>query len=337
MVGVAGIARAGGAVSGERDVPGVVAGYLSRVGRARLLGREEEVELGRRVRAGDRGARGRLAGANLRLVVSVAKRYRGKGLPFEDLIQEGNVGLMRAVDGFDPEMGNRFATYATWWIRQAVGRALSDKARVIRVPAHVSERLWKVSRARAELSLETAGAPGEEQIARRLGWEPREVRSVLESFADVGSLEAPISRGDGAAEDGDAADLVPDERLRDPADSAILRMESGRIPTALDGLPGRARRVIVRRYGLDGAEPATLAQLGEELGLTRERVRQLQREAEGDLKRRLSGGQTRRLGTTNSTTPGRRRQVLAHAPAEDRAVWRRPSHPRPSTSLAKSI
>ncbi|MGH3088608.1 MAG: sigma-70 family RNA polymerase sigma factor [Rubrobacteraceae bacterium] len=272
--------------------PELIAGYLSRIGRGRLLSHEEEVELGRRVVAGDGEARRRMVEGNLRLVVAVAKRYRGMGLPFEDLIQEGNLGLMRAVDGFDPEMGHRFATYATWWIRQSIGRALSDKSRVIRVPAYVSEKLWKVSRTRTELSSELGEEPTEEQVARRLGWEPEEVRRVLEAFPDVVSLDLPLSPEDGAS----VEDLIKDESSSDPSDSAISRVESFRLRRDLNKLPDRARRVIVGRYGLNGGEPATLAQLGRELGLTRERVRQLQRETERSLKIR-SGARTRAMAS----------------------------------------
>lgn len=287
----AGTAFGGGGFSGEGAAPDLIAGYLSRIGRGRLLSREEEVELGRRALAGDEDARRRMIEGNLRLVVSVAKKYRGMGLPFEDLIQEGNLGLMRAVDGFDPEMGNRFATYATWWIRQSIGRALSNKSRTIRVPAYVSEKLWKVSRTRTELSLELGGEPTEEQVARRLGWEPEEVRRVLEAFPDIVSLDLPLSTEDGSS----VEDLIEDESSPDPADTAIIRVESSRLRKDLRRLPDRGRRVISARYGLNGGEPATLSQLSRELGLTRERVRQLQRETEHSLKRGMRSGTRTRV------------------------------------------
>ena len=280
--------------SRSEEAPELLAGYLGRIGRDRLLTPEEELDLGRQARAGDVRALARVIEKNLRLVVSVAKRYRSKRFPFEDLIQEGTLDLMRAVDGFDPERGNRFATYATWWIGQAIGRALSDKARAIRIPAYVSERQWKVSRARAELSAEIGENLDEEQVSQRLGWKTEEVTSVLEAFVDVGSLESLVSSENVTG----MADLIEDERSLDPADSAIERIDSEKIRRDISGLSERLRRVIVRRYGLQGGEPATLAELGRELGLTRERVRQPQREAEVYLKRNLVRGQIRRVSGT---------------------------------------
>ena len=234
--------------SHEGEAPELLAAYLKRIGRGRLLAKEEELTLARQARAGDEDTRRRLVEKNLRLVVSVAKRYRGMGLPFEELIQEGNIGLMTAVERFDPEMGDRFSTYATWWVRQAIGRAIADKGRVVRLPVHAGEKARKTARVRNALSAQLGREPTYEEVASEL----------RESVEDEGASEMP--------------------------DGVIRQMENARLIEAIEGITDRERHVLVRRYGLDGRESATLAELGEELGTTRERVRQLQRNAE----RRLS-------------------------------------------------
>jgi RNA polymerase primary sigma factor len=234
--------------SHEGEAPELLAAYLKRIGRGRLLAKEEELTLARQARAGDEDTRRRLVEKNLRLVVSVAKRYRGMGLPFEELIQEGNIGLMTAVERFDPEMGDRFSTYATWWVRQAIGRAIADKGRVVRLPVHAGEKARKTARVRNALSAQLGREPTYEEVAS-------ELREFVE---DEGASEMP--------------------------DGVIRQMENARLIEAIEGITDRERHVLVRRYGLDGRESATLAELGEELGTTRERVRQLQRNAE----RRLS-------------------------------------------------
>src|SRR3954468_13890280 len=176
----------------EGETPTLLAGYLRRIGRGKLLTREQELDLGRRAKTGDERARACLIEKNLRLVVSVAKRYRGMGLPFEDLIQEGNIGLMKAVERFDPERGHRFSTYATWWIRQAIGRAISDKGRTIRLPATTGGKARKAARTRNELSAQFGREPTDEEVATSLGWTAREVRAVIGVLPDVTSLDRSV-------------------------------------------------------------------------------------------------------------------------------------------------
>jgi len=265
----------------EYETPTLLAGYLDRIGKGKLLTPLQERELSRRAKAGDGRARQRLIEKNLRLVVSVAKKYRGYGLPFEDLIQEGNIGLMKAVDKFDPEKGFRFSTYVTWWIRQAVGRALSDKGRTIRLPVHMGEKMRKVDRVASELSAELGREPTEGELVERLDWTVEQVRDVKGTKPDAASLSKPVSSQDGSSR---LEDLILDETLCDVLDAVIEEIEVAWLREAIGRLPQKARYVLVRRYGLDDRDPATLAELAAELKLSRERVRQLQREAEFLLK-----------------------------------------------------
>jgi RNA polymerase primary sigma factor len=272
-----------GASSHEQgyETPELLAGYLDRIGKERLPTPREERELSRRANAGDKKARQRLIEKNLRLVVSVAKKYCGYGLPFEDLIQEGNIGLMKAVEKFDPDRGFRFSTYATWWIRQAVARAVADKGRTIRLPVHVGEKLRKVGRATGELLVELGREPTEGEVVERLGWTVEQVRDVKGTVPDAASFSRPVSSEDESLL---LEDLIVDGTLSEVPDAVIEEMEAAWLREAIGRLPQKARYVLVRRYGLDGRDPPTLAELAAELGLSRERVRQLQREAEFLLK-----------------------------------------------------
>ncbi|AHY46246.1 sigma70-ECF: RNA polymerase sigma factor, sigma-70 family [Rubrobacter radiotolerans] len=266
------------------ETPDLIPGYFARIDKGQLLTHAEEIDLSERAKKGDRRARQRLIEKNLRLVVSVAKKYRGYGLPFEDLIQEGNIGLMKAVEKFDPDRGFRFSTYATWWIRQAVQRAVADKGRTIRVPVHMTEKIRKMARTYNELSALLNREPTDEEVAEKLEWPVEEVRDVKGSMPDATSLNQRMSSDDDASEIGE---FVEDEKASDTAGVVAREMETGVLRQAVEKLPERNRHVLIRRYGLDGQDSATLAQLSDELGVSRERVRQLQREAE----RMIKGGE----------------------------------------------
>ena len=273
------------------EAPPLLAGYLGRLGRSRLLTPEEELDLGRRARAGDAHAREHLIERNLRLVVSVAKRYRGMGLPFEDLIQEGNLGLIKAAQRFDPDRGNRFSTYAIWWIRQAIGRAIEDKGHAIRLPVQTGAKVRKATRTRNELWATLGREPTDEEVAEKLGWITSGVRAAIELLADVASLDQPVGGEDGSTELGE---FIEDERASEVPEAVIGEMENTLLKEWIGEMSDRERHVLVRRYGLDEREPATLAELGAELGITRERVRQVQRSAEWRLRGRLVASQAAR-------------------------------------------
>ena len=263
------------------QTPELLAKYLAHIGRGELLTHQEEIDLSKRAKKGDTKARQKLIEKNLRLVVSVAKKYRGYGLPFEDLIQEGNIGLMKAVEKFDPDRGYRFSTYATWWIRQAVQRAVADKGRTIRVPVHMTEKIRKMARTYNELSAEMGRDASDEEVADRLGWTVEEVQAVKDTMPDATSLDKPLSSEEEAS---DLGSLLEDERVSDTLGTVARTMETMQLREAVEELPERVRYILVRRYGLGGLEPATLAELSEELDISRERVRQIQREAEQALR-----------------------------------------------------
>jgi RNA polymerase primary sigma factor len=270
----------------DLETPELIASYLVKISRDRLLTHAEELNLSRRAKAGDERARQRLIKKNLRLVVSVAKKYRGYGLPFEDLIQEGNIGLIKAVEKYDPDRGFRFSTYATWWIRQAVQRSVIDKGRTIRVPVHMAERIRKMGKAFGELLSEYGRDPTEGEIAGYLEWSVEEVRAATRATSDATSLNKALGAEEGAAE---LMDVVEDPHVSETPDTVIQEMETAGLWAAVGRLPERARYVLVRRYALDGREKSTLADLAEELDLSRERIRQIQSEAERLLQTEENG------------------------------------------------
>jgi RNA polymerase primary sigma factor len=250
----------------------VLTQYLGRVRGGRLLDADEEKDLSRRAHRGDLRARQRLIECNLRLVISIAKKYRGRGVAFEDLIQEGNAGLIRAVEKFDPEMGNRFSTYATWWIRQAVTRAVADHARTVRLPAHVVDAIYRLRRAENALSLELGREATEEEVIERLGVKPEEARRLREVGQPISSINARIKSEEGS----EVGELLPDERSGDE----YARVEAGQweltLVEAVRSLPEREARIIEMRHGLDGGETRTLREVSEELGISQERARQVE-------------------------------------------------------------
>ena len=261
----------------EPHTPDLIPGYFARIDKGMLLSHREEIDLSKKVKAGDERAREKLIEKNLRLVVSIAKKYRGYGLPFEDLIQEGNIGLIKAVGKFDPDRGFRFSTYATWWIRQAVQRAVADKGRTIRVPVHMVEKIRKMARAFNGLSAELERDPTDEEVARLLGWTAEEVRYAKGAMSKTVSLDQPLSAEGDSSELGT---LIEDERTSDIPGEVMREVESAGLKEAIGRLPERHRHILVRRYGLDKRDAATLADLSDEMDISRERVRQLQQHAE---------------------------------------------------------
>jgi RNA polymerase primary sigma factor len=250
----------------------VLTQYLSRVRGGRLLDAGEEKDLARRARGGDMRARQKLIESNLRLVISIAKKYRGRGVPFEDLIQEGNAGLIRAVEKFDPEMGNRFSTYATWWIRQGVTRAVADHARTIRLPAHVVDAIYRMRRAENALSIELGRDATEEELVERLGVKPEEARRLREVNQPISSINSRINADEGS----ELGELLPDERSGDDYAAVEVGQWERALVEAVRSLPEREARIIEMRHGLDGSDTLTLREVSEELGISQERARQVE-------------------------------------------------------------
>jgi RNA polymerase primary sigma factor len=246
--------------------------YLREIGKVNLLTADQEVTLAKRIERGDMGAKTAMIEANLRLVVSIAKGYLGRGLSFLDLIQEGSLGLIRAVEKFDYRKGYKFSTYATWWIRQAVTRAIADKARTIRIPVHMVEKLNKVVHIERQLVQRLGREPSPEEIAEELEMTTEEVREILRMSQLPVSLEKPI----GEEEDSSLGDFVEDEAAESPFDTAQLLLRREDVVNALSALPRREREVIELRYGLLGGEPRTLEEVGRAFGVTRERIRQIE-------------------------------------------------------------
>ena len=249
--------------------------YLKEIGNVPLLTSEQEVERAKRVEQGDQEAKKKLTEANLRLVVSIAKKYVGRGMPFLDLIQEGNMGLMKAVDKFDYTKGYKFSTYATWWIRQAITRGIADTGRTIRVPVHMVETINKTLRMTRQLLQELGREPTPEEVADRLGVPVSRVQEVLKISRDPVSLDTPI----GEEDDSHLGDFIEDEKTTSPADSAAFSMLREELNSALDSLTDRERQVIVLRFGLEDGRARTLEEVGEEFNVTRERIRQIEAKA----------------------------------------------------------
>lgn len=252
-----------------------VKAYLKEIGRVPLLSVEEEAALARAAQAGDEDARRRLSEANLRLVVSVAKRYAGRGLPFLDLIQEGNLGLMKAAEKFEPDRGFKFSTYATWWIRQSITRAIADQGRTIRIPVHLVESINRVKKTAGELLRRTGREPTAEEIAAQLDMEPARVRELIQLAQDPISLETPV----GEEEDAHLEDFIQDDEAGVPADEAGRQLLRRELMNVLKSLTPREERVIALRFGLEDGRARTLEELGREFNVTRERVRQIEAKA----------------------------------------------------------
>jgi RNA polymerase primary sigma factor len=249
--------------------------FLKDIGKVRLLTAQEEVDLAKRIERGDLDAKQKMVESNLRLVVSIAKNYRNQGLPFLDLIQEGTLGLVRAAEKFDYRKGFKFSTYATWWIRQAIARALADKARTIRIPVHVVEKLNKIGRAERKLVTELGREPTADEIAEVTGIDPEEVDSIKRSAQAPVSLEKPV----GDEEESEFGQFIADERAESPYERAAEILTKEALREALENLSYRERRVLELRYGLGGEHPRTLDEVGRTFNVTRERIRQIENQS----------------------------------------------------------
>ncbi|MDX9970895.1 MAG: RNA polymerase sigma factor RpoD [Candidatus Gracilibacteria bacterium] len=246
--------------------------YLSEIGRVSLLTAREEIDLARRIDKGDQSAKVKLAEANLRLVVSIAKKYIGRGLSLLDLIQEGNIGLFRAVEKFDPNRGFKFSTYATWWIRQAITRAIADQARTIRIPVHMVETINKLTHAQRRLVQELGREPLLEELAAEMDMDEKKVRHIMKISQDIVSLEAPV----GTEEDSKLGDFIEDDDVMSPMESTNKQLLKENIHEMLQYLSPRERKIIVMRFGLEDGVGHTLEEVGREFNVTRERIRQIE-------------------------------------------------------------
>ena len=258
--------------------------YLREIGKIPLLTPEEEAELAERIVKGDKKAKDKMVESNMRLVVSIAKRYGGRGLDFLDLIQEGNTGLLRAVEKFDPEKGFKFSTYATWWVRQAITRAIADQARTIRILVHMVETINKVLRTTRKLTAELNREPTNEEIAKELGLEPEKVDYVMRIKQDIASLDASVGR-EGDDEDSVLGDFVEDEERDSPEDSAANQILKEQLSEIIATLTDREQKIIRLRFGIGGGRPHTLEEVGNEFDVTRERIRQIEAKALSKLRK----------------------------------------------------
>ena len=258
--------------------------YLREIGKIPLLNAEEELALAQRVVAGEKRAKDKMAEANMRLVVSIAKRYSGRGLDFLDLIQEGNTGLLRAVEKFDPDKGFKFSTYATWWIRQAITRAIADQARTIRIPVHMVETINKLLRTQRRMTQELNREPTIEELAKELEMEPEKVEYVMKIKQDITSLDAGVGR-DGDEEDSVLRDFIEDEESATPEESAASQLLKEQVQEILSTLSDREQKIIKMRFGLENGKSHTLEEVGQEFAVTRERNRQIEAKAMAKLRK----------------------------------------------------
>jgi len=258
--------------------------YLREIGKIPLLTPEEEADLAQRIVKGDKKAKDKMVESNMRLVVSIAKRYGGRGLDFLDLIQEGNTGLLRAVEKFDPGKGFKFSTYATWWVRQAITRAIADQARTIRIPVHMVETINKVLRTTRKLTSELNREPTNEEIAKELDMEPDKIDYVMRIKQDIASLDASVGR-EGDDEDSVLGDFVEDEERDSPEDSAANQILKEQLSEIIATLTDREQKIIRLRFGIGGGRPHTLEEVGAEFDVTRERIRQIEAKALSKLRK----------------------------------------------------
>lgn len=258
--------------------------YLREIGKIPLLNSEEELALAHRVVAGEKKAKDKMAEANMRLVVSIAKRYSGRGLDFLDLIQEGNTGLLRAVEKFDPDKGFKFSTYATWWIRQAITRAIADQARTIRIPVHMVETINKLLRTQRRMTQELNREPTIEELGKELEMEPEKVEYVMKIKQDITSLDAGVGR-DGDDEDSVLRDFIEDEDSATPEESAASQLLKEQVQSILSTLSDREQKIIKMRFGLENGKSHTLEEVGQEFAVTRERIRQIEAKALAKLRK----------------------------------------------------